>query len=160
MTKTSTSARWHSRRRGRTAEAIAALTGLEQKTPARARDFMIAARTLLEGRVADSLAAIHRITAGGFRDPEGLFYFVRHLAHLEQKDAAVQLLQQVVHGGFCCYPAMARDPWLDSIRELPEVAKLQRDARTKHREALAAFNSVNGHLTLGLSPGTSVSRPK
>ena len=110
---------------GRTAEAIAALTGLEQKTPARARDFMIAARTLLEGRVADSLAAIHRITATDFRDPEGLFYFVRHLAHLKEKDAAVQLFQRVVRGGFCCYPAMAQgsvarfDPRSAGIRETP-----------------------------------------
>ena len=136
---------------GRTAEAIAALTELEQKTPARARDFRIAARTLLEGRVADSLAAIHRITATDFRDPEGLFYFVRHLAHLKERDAAVQLFQRVVRGGFCCYPAMAQDPWLDSIRDLPEFAKLLREARTKHREALAAFDRVKGHVTLGIS---------
>jgi len=136
---------------GRTAEAIAALIGLEQKTPARARDFMVAARTLLEGRVADSLAAIGRITAADFRDPEGLFYFVRHLAHLKQKDAAVQLLQRVVRGGFCCYPIMARDPWLDPIRDRPEFARLLRDARSRHRDALAAFDSVNGHVTLGMS---------
>ena len=136
---------------GRTAEAIAALTDLEQKTPSRARDFRLAARTLLEGRVADSLAAVHRVIATDFCDPEGLFYFVRHLAHLEERDAAVQLFQRVVRGGFCCYPAMARDPWLDSIRDLPEFAKLLREARTKHREAMAAFDSVKGHVTLGIS---------
>jgi DNA-binding winged helix-turn-helix (wHTH) protein len=136
---------------GRIAEAIAALTELEQKAPARARDFSIAARALLEGRMADSLAAIHRIAATDFRDPEGLFYLVRHLAHLKAKDAAVQLFQRVVRGGFWCYPAMARDPWLNSIRDLPEFAKLLREARTKHREALAAFERVNGHVTLGVS---------
>ena len=139
---------------GRTAEAIATLTELEQNMPVRSRDFRIAARTLLEGRVADSLAAIHRITATDFRDPEGLFYFVRHLAHLEERDAAVQLFQRVVRGGFCCFPAMARDPWLDSIRDLPEFAKLLREARTKHREALAAFDSVKGDVTLGISRNT------
>ena len=136
---------------GRSAEAIAALTELEQRLPPRARDFRIAARTLLEGRVADSLAAVHRITATDFRDPEGLFYFVRHLAHLKQADAAVQLFQRVVRGGFWCYPSMARDPWLDSIRDRPQFAKLLRDARTKHREALAAFDSAKGHVTLGIS---------
>jgi tetratricopeptide (TPR) repeat protein len=136
---------------GRTAEAIAALVELEQKAPARARDFMMAARTLLEGRVADSLAAAHRIAASGFRDPEGLFYVVRHLAYLKEKDAAVQLFRRVVRGGFCCYPTMANDPWLDSIRDVPEFAKLLRDARTKHRESQAAFERVNGHVTLGMS---------
>jgi hypothetical protein len=136
---------------GRAAEAIAALTELEQNAPARARDIMVAARTLMQGRVADSCAAIHRIATTDFRDPEGLFYLVRHLAHVNEKDAAVQLFQRVVRGGFCCYPAMARDPWLDSIRALPEFAKLLRDARAKHREALAAFRSVNGEVILGMS---------
>jgi hypothetical protein len=46
---------------------------------------------------------------------------------------------------------MARDPWLDSVRELPEFTKLLRDARAKHREAVAAFDRVNGHVNLGLS---------
>jgi hypothetical protein len=90
---------------------------------------MIAARTLLEGRVADSLAAVRRVAATDFRDPEGLFYLARHLAHVKEKDAAVQLLQRVVRGGFCCYPAMVTDPWLDSIRDLPEFA---RPARCAH----------------------------
>lgn len=135
---------------GRTTEAIAAFAELEQKTPARARDIMLAARTLLEGRVAESLAAVHRIAQTDFRDPEGLFYLVRHLAHLNEKDAAVQLFRRVVCGGFFCYPAMAKDPWLDSIRDLPDFSKLLRDARAKHREALAAFERVNGHVTLGM----------
>jgi DNA-binding winged helix-turn-helix (wHTH) protein len=139
---------------GKAAEAIAALTELEQNAPARARDIMVAARTLMQGRVADSCAAIHRIATSDFRDPEGLFYLVRHLAHLKEKDAAVQLFQRVVRGGFCCYPAMARDPWLDSIRGLPEFAKLLREARAKHREALAAFRSVNGDVILGMSRPT------
>jgi TolB-like protein len=139
---------------GKAAEAIAALTELEQNAPARARDIMVAARTLMQGRVADSCAAIHRIATSDFRDPEGLFYLVRHLAHLNEKDAAVQLFQRVVRGGFCCYPAMARDPWLDSIRGLPEFAKLLREARAKHREALAAFRSVNGDVILGMSRPT------
>jgi tetratricopeptide (TPR) repeat protein len=139
---------------GRTAEAIATLTELERRAPARARDIMVAARTLLEGRVAESLAAIRRVAATDFRDPEGLFYLARHLAHLNERDAAVQLFERVVRGGFYCYPAMARDPWLESIRSLPEFAKLLRHARTKHREALAAFDSVNGHVRLGIARHT------
>jgi DNA-binding winged helix-turn-helix (wHTH) protein len=136
---------------GRTAEAIAAVAELEPKSPPRARDILMAARTLLEGRMAESLAAVRRVAATDFRDPEGLFYLARHLAHLKEKDAAVQLFQRVVRGGFCCYPAVARDPWLDSIRGLPEFAKLLRDARTKHREAEAAFERAKGDVTLGMS---------
>jgi hypothetical protein len=114
---------------------------------------MIAARTLLEGRVADSLAAVRRVAATDFRDPEGLFYLARHLAHVKEKDAAVQLLQRVVRGG-----SVAIQPWSQirgSIRSaICRNSRDLRDARTKHREALAAFESVNGHVTLGMSRST------
>jgi DNA-binding winged helix-turn-helix (wHTH) protein len=145
---------------GRSAQAIAALTELEAKTRTRLRDFMIAARALLEGRAADSVAAVRRIVATDFRDPEGLFYLTRHLAHLNEKRSAVDLFERVVQGGFYCYPAMARDPWLASIRELPEVARLLRDARAKHREAESAFDRVNGHVILELSRYTHRERAR
>ena len=60
------------------------LRDLEQKMPTRLRDFIVAARTLLEGNTAESIAAVGRIVASDFRDPEGLFYLSRHLAHLNE----------------------------------------------------------------------------
>ena len=32
-------------------------------------------------RLAESIAAVGRVVASDFRDPEGLFYLSRHLAH-------------------------------------------------------------------------------
>src|SRR5262249_54890920 len=81
---------------GRAREALTLLRELEPKTKTRMRDFIIAARTLLEKDASESVAAINRIIASDFRDPEGLFYLSRHLAHLNAIDPALHLLERVV----------------------------------------------------------------
>ena len=116
---------------------------LEQKIPTRLRDFILAARTLLEGRPAESIAAVGRVVASDFRDPEGLFYLSRHLAHLNETGAALDLFERVVAGGFFCFPAMARDPWLDSLRRKPAFTRLLRQAEAQHQEASAAFERAS-----------------
>ena len=65
----------------------------------------------------------------------GLFYLSRHLAHLDEVSPALDLLERVVAGGFFCFPAMARDPWLDPLRKKPAFTKLLRRAEAQHREA-------------------------
>ena len=139
---------------GRESDAIAALRDLEEKTRTRMRDFMIAARALLEGNAAESLAAVDRLVSSDFRDPEGLFYLTRHLAHLKQIVPALALFHRVVAGGFVCFPAMERDPWLDSLRKTPQFAKLLGQAEARHRAAAAAFARVQGGVVLGLTAAT------
>jgi DNA-binding winged helix-turn-helix (wHTH) protein/tetratricopeptide (TPR) repeat protein len=134
---------------GRSDQALPALRDLEQATRTRLRDFAVAARTLIEGRADESLAAVRRILASDFRDPEGLFYLSRHLARLNEGEPAVDLLQRVVAGGFFCYPAMASDPWLDPLRKKPAFTKLLREAETRHREASTLFTQSGGDRTLG-----------
>src|SRR5262249_59012840 len=109
---------------GRGAEVLPALRELEPKIPTRRRDFVVAGRLLLEGDRAGSAAAIARIPASGFSDPEGLFYAARHLAHLDEAGPALELLERVVAGRVFCVPALARDPWLDGLRRKPAFRKL------------------------------------
>ncbi len=134
---------------GRADEALGVLRELEHKIPTRIRDFIVAARTLLEGNTAESVGAIGRIAASDFRDPEGLFYLSRHLAHLQATAEALDLLDRVVTGGFFCFPAMARDPWLDPLRKKAAFTRLLRRAETQHREAAAAFERLGGAKVLG-----------
>src|SRR4029450_3726025 len=96
------------------------------------------ARTLLEGNAAESVATIQRIVSSDFRDPEGLFYLSRHLTHLNEVEPAIGLLERVVKSGYFCFPTMARDPWLNSLRKKPAFAKLLARAEAGHQEALAA----------------------
>ena len=133
---------------GRAEEALSVLRDLEQKIPTRLRDFILAARTLLEGRPAESIAAIGRVVASDFRDPEGLFYLSRHLAHLNEIGPALDLFERVVTGGFFCFPAMARDPWLDSLRGKPAFSWLLQRAQVQHQEALEAFTRLRGDKVL------------
>jgi DNA-binding winged helix-turn-helix (wHTH) protein/tetratricopeptide (TPR) repeat protein len=136
---------------GQTAETIEELRDLEPKTRTRLRDFMIAARTLLEKNGPDSVRTIDRIVASDFRDPEALFYLARHLAYLRETAGALELFQRAVAGGFFCYPAMAHDRWLDSLRSEPAFERLLGEARNRHREAAAAFSKVQGDAVLGLA---------
>jgi DNA-binding winged helix-turn-helix (wHTH) protein/tetratricopeptide (TPR) repeat protein len=136
---------------GQTAETIEELRDLEPKTRTRLRDFMIAARTLLEKNGPDSVRTIDRIVASDFRDPEALFYLARHLAYLRETGRSLELFQRAVAGGFFCYPAMAHDPWLDSLRSEPAFERLLGEAGNRHREAAAAFSKVQGDAVLGLA---------
>ena len=135
---------------GRQQEAILALRELEKTTTTRMRDFMVAARTLLEGDAAQSVAAVNRIVASDFRDPEGLFYLARHLSHLEQVTPALELFERVVEGGFFCFPAITNDPWLEPLRKKPSFTKRLRQAETQHRRAAAAFAELQGEKVLGV----------
>jgi DNA-binding winged helix-turn-helix (wHTH) protein/tetratricopeptide (TPR) repeat protein len=134
---------------GRGKEALPALRELEQKLPGRLREFAFTARTLLEGNAAEGVAAIGRIVSSDFRDPEGLFYLSRHLAHLNEVDPALHLLERVVASGYWCFPAMSRDPWLNPLRKKPAFATLLRRAEAGHQEALLAFERLGGPNVFG-----------
>jgi pentatricopeptide repeat protein len=69
-------------------------------------------------------------------DPEGLFYMARHLAHLGEIDRAIDLFLRIVERGFCCYPAMQDDSWLDPVRARPEFVRRLRQAEARHRQNL------------------------
>jgi tetratricopeptide (TPR) repeat protein len=135
---------------GRANEAVPVLRALEEKIKTRMRDFMMAARTMMEGDASASVAAIDRIVHSAFSDPEALLYLTRHLAHLNEVDAALQLFERVVRGGHCCYPALSSDPWLDSVRKRPEFTKLLKKAEQQHRLAAAEFGRLEGNHILGM----------
>ncbi len=144
---------------GRGNEAVATLRILEEKIKTRMRDFMMAARTMIEGDAESSVAAVERILNSAFSDPEGLLYLTRHLAHLNQADAAVRLFERVVSGGIFCYPAMSGDPWLDAIRSRPEFVSLLQRAEQQHQAAAAEFARLNGNRILGLGARGSAHTP-
>lgn len=136
---------------GRRDEAIPLMRQIESKVPPRLRDFVVAGRTLLEGQPRESVAAISRVAASDFRDPEGLFYLARQLAHLQEHDASLALLDRIIGGGFFCLPVLERDPWLDPLRPSPAFSTLLRRAEGLHRAATDAFAHLRGAQVLGLT---------
>jgi DNA-binding winged helix-turn-helix (wHTH) protein/tetratricopeptide (TPR) repeat protein len=142
---------------GRGNEAAASLRVLEEKIKTRMRDFMMAARTMIEGDAEASISAAGRIVGSGFSDPEALFYLARHLAHLHQADAAVELLQRVIADGHFCYPALSGDPWLDPIRERREFNGLLERAQVQNEVAASEFSRLEGNRILGIAARASTS---
>ena len=130
-------------------DVLPVLHELEARLPGRLRDFAVVARTMLEGHAADSIAAVGRIVAADFRDPEGLFYLSRHLARLNDVGPALALLERVVASGYVCFPTMAHDPWLDALRAKPAFATLLRRAEGLHQEALTVFERLGGPKLFG-----------
>jgi eukaryotic-like serine/threonine-protein kinase len=135
---------------GRGNEAGAALRTLEEKIKTRMRDFMMAARTMIEGDAAGSIAAVGRILNSAFSDPEALLYLTRHLAHLNHVDAALELFERVVGGGFFCFPAMSSDPWLDPLRKRSQFVTLLERAEQQHQVAAREFTRLEGNRILGI----------
>ena len=109
-----------------------------------------ALRLLVEGHRAQGLAAAQTILPPGYRDPETLYYVARLLAHFGDPSTALALLARAVEEGFFCFSALARDPWLNTLRGDPAFTKILRHAEARHREALAAFLQADGDRLLGL----------
>lgn len=114
--------------------------------------YMASLRALLEGRREESLQACDELRKATFRDPEGIYYLAREFSYLGEQDRALEILSRAINNGFFCYPAIVRDPWLDSIRTRPEFTALLQQAQQLHREAAAAFVADGGETLLGLRP--------
>lgn len=136
---------------GREAEAVANYRALEAKLQTRYGDLLQCGRALLEGRREESLAAAEAVLAAELKDPETLFHLGRILARLGERQQATSLVGRAVEYGFFCYPAIAQDPWLDSLRGDAGFVALLREAETRHRGAQLTFARAGADRVLGLT---------
>ena len=80
---------------------------------------------------------------------ESLYYVARQLISFGTHASGMLLLARAVDEGFFCFTALARDPWLDSVRSDPAFTKILRGAESRRRDALAAFLEAGGDRLLG-----------
>jgi len=136
---------------GRVDEAVSLLRQREPAKPWRlGKLYLTSLRALLEGKREESLAASDELMKATFRDPEGMYYLARQLGYLREEAAALDMLSRAIDNGFCCHPAMLRDPWLDSLRARTEFTGLMSKAHQMHREASTAFLAGGGASLLGI----------
>ena len=129
---------------GREREAVEYLIGREAKAPPQLRPIAVGVRALLEGRRDDALAGLRAVTAGNFRDPEGLYYLARALAFLGAGDDAIAVLRRATAAGFNCYPVLASDEWLNPIRQRSEFVDVLQLVKQEHELAGVAFAAAGG----------------
>lgn len=134
---------------GRGDEAVGRLRALEKSTPGDSLVllYITSLRALLEGKREESLAAL-KPAPGLQRDGEGIYYVARHLAFLGEREAALQALGRMLKFGFFCYPALAHDPWLDSLRGIPVFEATVGRALARQERAQDAFRVAGGDRLL------------
>ena len=136
-------------RQGRTAEVIAALRGREQAVRGLARAAFVAFRAALENKSAEFVEAFDACTPT-IRDPENLYYWALIAAYIGDAARALDVLQRAVDGGWFCSATLAREPWLDVVRDEPRFVALVREAEARHGAAAAAFRAAGGDRLLGV----------
>jgi tetratricopeptide (TPR) repeat protein len=84
-----------------------------------------------------------------FRDPEGHFYWARSLSKLGEHKRALEILAAITDGGYYGAVPMRHDPWLASIRDMPEFEKILQRAEENREAARAKYRAAGGEELLG-----------
>ena len=132
-------------------ESLAFLPGKEQTAASRIGQIIHGVRSLLEGNRVEAIATIQRIASSDFRDPEGLYYLARQLAYAGAAEDAIALLDRATAAGFCCYPLIASDDWLNALRRRPDFAAVLGRVKAEHELAAADFAAAGGDQILGVN---------
>jgi serine/threonine protein kinase len=133
--------------------ALAKLREREQSGAATGsvRAIMQSLRAYLEGDFEECLSAIEVGEPLTRRDPESLYYTARHLAQINERERAIKILSRVIDSGYLCGSAMSRDPWLASLRSLPDYSQLLHIADQRHSQAHASFLEAGGPQLLNIT---------
>jgi len=133
---------------GQEEEALRRLREREKRGAGGPQLMMRSLRALLEGDRAGAVLAIEEQEASGVKDPESLFYTARHMARINERDRAVDILFRAIDQNFVCDFSLAHDPWLSSLRSHPRYGDLLHKAAERRREAHTAFVEAGGELLL------------
>jgi TolB-like protein len=133
--------------------ALAKLREREQSGAATGsvRAIMQSLRAYLEGDFDECLSAIEVGEPLTRRDSESLYYTARHLAQINERERAIKILSRVIDSGFLCGSAMSRDPWLESLRSLPDFSQLLHIADQRRSQAHASFLEADGRQLLNIT---------
>ncbi|MDP7480212.1 MAG: protein kinase [Vicinamibacterales bacterium] len=137
-------------RENRTAPVIEEMTRRTAKAHGAELDMARAFLAMLEGDREALTAPFDRTTANT-RDPENLYYMSLMAAHVGDDERTLAMLERAVAGGWFCHATIARETWLEAVRDTPRFVAALAQAEAGHRHAAAAFLEAGGDRFLGLS---------
>jgi serine/threonine protein kinase/tetratricopeptide (TPR) repeat protein len=147
--------------RGRRSEARAVLDCFKGTLGPELNGMLSSLRAYVEGRVSASSRSSRArdeavqglaTTLGQADDPEALFTFGCWMAHLGERERALDALSRAVHGGFYAASTLAGEPAFEGFRSDPRFLELQRQAEEGRAAALEVFLDAAGERLLGLEP--------
>jgi len=138
---------------GRTAEAIRHMKERMGRWPhSYGLQLAKAEMAMLGGDRGQAVEILDQLPTSSFRDPEGLYLTARAMAFAGARQPAVELLANVIEGGFFCPTALVRDPWWDPLRGDAAFLRCLRRAEERSRDAAAAYLAAHGDRILGVGP--------
>ena len=137
-------------RQGQGEEMIPTLREFEQTVPGVMQEAVRGVIAALERSAEDFVVAFDR-SIQGIRDPEFLYQWALMASHVGDTTRSLDTLERVVDRGWCCAANMARDPWLDHVRDEPRFIALLHKAEERHQIAAAAFREAGGDRLLGVT---------
>jgi tetratricopeptide (TPR) repeat protein len=139
---------------GRKEEAIATLRMDEERfVHTNLRLITGALLALAEGNREKCVRTAEQLAALKTPDPERRFYTAVILAAVGETATALSVLNRALDEGFACFPALARTPWLDSLRAEPLFMAMLHKVEQRHRDAFAAFLQAGGDQVVGIALG-------
>jgi len=132
---------------GRNAEALQILDDLESRFHRLPPELIVAARTLVQGKRDESLAALELLAAHP-TDPENVYYVGRQLAALGAAERAIAILARSVNEGYYSAESLVADPAFEAVSGRDEFQQIVSRARAGRAAALALFHQHDGPRVL------------
>jgi tetratricopeptide (TPR) repeat protein len=132
-----------------TLDANAVKAVQDQMPDGNLRTALRAYRYLAQGRVDSALADLRQMNRAGFSDPEGWFLTALFFARINARAEAIEWLSNSVGAGYTPYRALAEQPHFDSVRDMPEFARILEQARERVEHAKRLYDRAGGPKILG-----------
>jgi hypothetical protein len=79
-----------------------------------------------------------------FLGPEETLYLMRQAAYLGYTAEAFAWLGKMIDEGWCAYPMLVHDPWLDGLRGDSRFVRMLQSVGGAHSDARTLFTSGGG----------------